>query len=69
MAQKQSILTTLTDEKIAAQHPTMSRESLAWLNDKVRQLKNPTSMIRPLVREKQRYTRPTDRQNFLIGGL
>lgn len=65
----QSILTTLSDEKIAAQHVTMSRDSLNWLMKRIQQLKNPASMIRPLTRETHRYTRPTDRQKFLMGGL
>ena len=64
-----SILTTLSDEKIAAQHPTMSRQSLSWLNNKVSQIRNPSSLIRPIVREKERYTRATDRNKFLMGGL
>ena len=64
-----SILTTLTEEKLAAQHGTMSRESLLWLRQKTQQLRNPTALIRPIVREKERYTRPSDRQKFLIGGL
>ena len=65
----QSILTTLNEEKLAAQHVTMSRQSLIWLNKKVAQIRNPTALIRPLVKEKSRYTRPSDRQKFLIGGL
>mgnify|MGYP003333360532 CR=1 FL=1 len=64
-----SILTTLTEEKIAAQHGTMSRESLLWLRQKTQQLRNPSALIRPIVREKERYTRPSDRQKFLMGGL
>lgn len=65
----QSILTTLSDEKIAAQHQTMSRDSLNWLMKRIQQLRNPTAMIRPLTRETHRYTRPADRQKFLMGGL
>lgn len=67
--QKQSILTKLSDEKIAAQYPTMSRESLKWLMTRIRGLNNPLDMSRPLVRERDRYTRPTDRNKFLLGGL
>lgn len=69
MATKQSILTTLSDEKLAAQYTTMSRESLTWLNKKVTQIRSSSALIRPIVKEKDRYTRPTDRQKFLIGGL
>lgn len=64
-----SILTTLTDEKLAAQYPTMSRESLNWLLKRIQSLNNPLAMTRPLVREKDRFTRPTDRNKFLMGGL
>lgn len=66
---KKSILTTLTEEKLEAQHTTMSRESLAWLLRKIAELKNPLALTRPLVKEKQRFTRPQDRQKFLMGGL
>ncbi len=66
---KPSILTTLTDDKIAAQHQTMSRESVVWLTQKVAQLRNPRQLIVPITRERDRYTRPTDRSRFLIGGL
>ena len=69
MATKQSILTTLSDEKIAAQYPTMSRQSLNWLLTRIRGMNNPAGLARPLVREKPRFTRPTDRQKFLMGGL
>lgn len=64
-----SILTTLSDEKIAAQYATMSRESLNWLLARIRNIKNPVSTIRPLTKETHRWTRPSDRQKFLIGGL
>jgi hypothetical protein len=66
---KPSILTTLTDDKIAAQHQTMSRDSVVWLTQKVAQLRNPAQLIVPITRERDRYTRPTDRSRFLIGGL
>ena len=69
MATKQSILTTLSDEKIAAQYQTMSRQSLNWLLTRIRGMNNPAGLARPLVREKPRFTRPTDRQKFLMGGL
>ena len=67
--QQKSILTSLSDEKIAAQYETMSRESLNWLLKKIRNINNPIAESRPLVREKQRFTRPTDRTKFLMGGL
>lgn len=66
---KPSILTTLSDEKIQAQYTTMSRESLNWLLKKIRNINNPIAESRPLVREKSRFTRPTDRNKFLMGGL
>lgn len=64
-----SILTTFTEEKLAANYDTMSRESLNWLRKKVSQLRSPATYIRPLVKEKGRYVRPTDRQKFLMGGM
>jgi hypothetical protein len=66
---KPSILTTLTDDKIAAQHQTMSRESAIWLTQKVAQLRNPQQLIVPITRERDRYVRPADRMKFLMGGL
>lgn len=64
-----SILTTLTEEKIAANYQTMSRESLNWLRGKVSMLRSSPSLIRTFSREKERYTRPNDRSKFLIGGM
>ena len=69
MATKPSILTTLSDEKIAAQHRTMSRESLTWLMKRIQGLRNPYGMVRPLTKETHRYVRASDRQKFLMGGL
>lgn len=66
---KPSILTTLTEEKINLGHATMSRDSLSWLTKKINDLRNPTRLQYPISREKQRYTRPTDRNKFLMGGL
>lgn len=66
---KPSILTTLTDDKIAAQYQTMSRESAIWLTQKVAQLRNPQQLIVPITRERDRYVRPADRMKFLMGGL
>lgn len=64
-----SILTTLSDEKITAQYPTMSRESLNWLMKRIQDLRNPVNLVRPLTKETHRYTRPSDKQKFLMGGL
>ena len=64
-----SILTILSDEKIAARHATMSRESLTWLNKRIQNLRNPVGMTRPLTKETHRWTRPNDRQKFMMGGL
>lgn len=64
-----SILTTLSEEKAAAQYPTMSRESLRWLLQKVAALRNPTRLSVPITKEKDRWTRPGDRQKFLMGGM
>lgn len=69
MATKPSILTTLSDEKLAAQYSTMSRESLAWLMKRIQNIRSPVSQIRPLTKETNRYVKPTDRQKFLMGGL
>ena len=64
-----SILTTLTEDKIAAQLPMMSRDALAWLQDKVAEVKNPRTLIPPLKRERGRFVRTNDTRKFLIGGL
>ena len=64
-----SILTTISDEKIIAQHSTMSRESLNWLMKRIQDLRNPANLARPLTKETHRWTRPSDRQKFLMGGL
>jgi hypothetical protein len=64
-----SILTTLTEQKIEAQYPTMSRESLKWLMQKIASLKNTGRLVVPITKEKERWTRPSDRQKFLMGGL
>lgn len=69
MTTKPSILTTLSDEKIAAQHQTMSRESLNWLLKRIQNINNPSALIRPLTKETHRYVKPTNRQKFLLGGL
>jgi hypothetical protein len=69
MATKPSILTTLSDEKLAAQYYTMSRESLTWLMKRIQNIRSPVSQIRPLTKETNRYVKPNDRQKFLMGGL
>ena len=46
MATKQSILTTLSDEKIAAQYQTMSRQSLNWLLTRIRGMNNPAGLAK-----------------------
>jgi hypothetical protein len=69
MTTKPSILTTLTEQKISAGHETMSRESIKWLMAKIAGLRNPGQLALPITKEKQRFTRPTDRQKFLMGGL
>jgi len=66
---KPSILTTLTDEKIAAQLPWMSREATEWFKNKIRELRNPQKLIQPITKEKHRFTRNTDVRKFLMGGL
>jgi len=64
-----SILTTLTEQKIAAEHPTMSSQSLKWLMQKIAGLRNPGRLSIPITKEKERWTRPADRQKFLMGGM
>ena len=66
---KQSILTTLSAEKIAAQYPLMSRDAIVWLREKVSSLRNPTLMARGITKEKQRHVRTNDYRKFMIGGL
>ena len=66
---KQSILTTLSTEKIAAQYPLMSRDAIIWLREKVSSLRNPTLMARGITREKERHVRTNDYRKFMIGGL
>jgi hypothetical protein len=69
MTTKTSILTSLAGEKSAKDMQTMSRESALWLTKKVAELRNPTRLIVPITKEKTRFTRPSDRQKFLMGGL
>ena len=69
MAIKPSILTTLAEQKTAQELQTMSRESALWLTKKVAELRNPGRLAIPITRERNRFTRPSDRQRFLIGGM
>jgi hypothetical protein len=64
-----SILTTLTEEKVSANYQTMSRESMTWLLKRIADLRNPGRLAIPITREKSRWTKPSDRQKFLMGGL
>ena len=66
---KPSILTTLSEEKIAAQYPLMSRDALQWLRKQVDSLRNPPQLARGITRERQRFTKTTDFKKFLIGGM
>lgn len=69
MATKPSILTTLNEQKVAQNLQTMSRESMKWLVAKVAELRNPGRLVIPITKEKSRYTSPSNRQKFMIGGL
>ena len=66
---KPSILTTLSDEKIQAELPLMSREAADWLRLKVRELTNPPKLAYGIYKEKPRFTRMNDYRRFLIGGM
>ncbi len=64
-----SILTTLSEEKIAAQLPLLGRDAIDWLREKVRDLSNPVKLAQPIVRERGRFVRTNDTRKFLIGGM
>ena len=64
-----SILTTLSEEKIAAQLPLMSRDAIDWLRERIQDLSNPQRMSSGIIKEKNRYTRTNDFRKFLIGGM
>lgn len=66
---KPSILTTLSEERIAAQYDFMSRDAVEWLREKVRDLSNPVQLSRGITKERNRYVKNTDYRKFLIGGL
>ena len=59
-----SKLTTLTQQKTAAQLQTMSHESIQWLTKKVGDLRNPQYIPRSIKNEKQRYSK-----RFVLGGM
>ena len=61
---KESILTTLSKQRSAAEIQKLSRESYAWLKTKVSKLKNPVQAAKDIKAETFRNTR-----RFLIGGL
>lgn len=64
-----SILTTLSEEKIAAQLPLMSRDAVSWLRRKVQDLTNPVKLSQPITKERDRFTRTSDYRKFLMGGM
>ena len=64
-----SILTTLSDEKIQAQLPLMSRDAIDWLRFKVQELNNPSKLAQGITKEKGRFTRTNDYRKFLMGGM
>lgn len=69
MTIKPSILTKLAEEKAESGHQTMGREALAWLAKRIQELKNPPRLALPITKEKDRHTKSSDRQKFLMGGL
>ena len=64
---KPSILTTLSDEKIASGYASMSRDSFVWLTKKINGLRSPSRLIMPITKETGRYTQSGTK--FLMGGL
>jgi len=75
MATKPSLLTTLAEEKSAADLQTMSRESMKWLVAKVASLRNPLAISVPMTKEKSRFVPkgarpiPNATKKFKIGGM
>lgn len=51
-----SKLTQLTEQKTDAQLKTLSDESFKWLKTKIVDLRNPTSISRDILKEKDRFT-------------
>lgn len=52
-----SQLTSIAEEKKTAGHKTMSRDSVAWLKDKVEELKRPDRIATSISREQMRQTK------------
>ena len=75
MATKPSILTTLSEQKSAAELQTMSRESMKWLAQKVVSLRNPLATAIPITKEKSRFVpkgsgpQPITNRKFRIGSM
>jgi len=75
MNKKPSLLTTLAEQKTAAQLQTMSRESLKWLTQKVANLRNPRAISVPMTKEKDRFVpkgarpQPNTTKKFRIGSM
>jgi hypothetical protein len=75
MTKKPSLLTTLAEQKSAAELQTMSRESLKWLTAKIASLRNPLAISVPMTREKSRFVprgarpQPNTAKRFRIGSM
>jgi hypothetical protein len=75
MDKKPSLLTTLAEQKSAADLQTMSRESLRWLTTKVALLRNPLAISVPMAKEKNRFVpkgarpQPNVTKKFKIGSM
>ena len=75
MNKKPSLLTTLAEQKTAAELQTLSRESVKWLAQKIANVRNPLAISIPMTREKNRFVpkgaRPTPSVNrkFRIGSM
>ena len=75
MNKKPSLLTTLAEQKTAAELQTLSRESVKWLAQKIANVRNPLAISVPMTREKNRFVpkgaRPTPSVNrkFRIGSM
>jgi hypothetical protein len=52
--QKPSLLTTLAEQKKGLGHKTMSKDSIAWLNEKIKEIKKPVSVVNAITKEKDR---------------
>lgn len=75
MDKKPSLLTTLAEQKTAADLQTMSREALSWLTAKIASLRNPLAISVPMTKEKNRFVpkgaRPVanSTRKFKIGSM